>query len=100
MTGGTMTASLTGAGFNPGVHGLRGIAALAVAVEPDSLTARLLSARPAQFLGTISCSLYLVHPYFYLPARLAFERWPQRQVFGGRRARGTRDAADLAGSGA
>lgn len=107
-----------------------------LAVEPDSLTARLLSARPAQFLGTISYSLYLVHPYFYLPARLAFdrlglfgdrmalatglfgavviagsvalswlsflafERWPQRQVFGARRAPGTRPAADLAGSGA
>jgi peptidoglycan/LPS O-acetylase OafA/YrhL len=45
-----------------------------MAVEGDSLTARLLSVRAAQYMGTISYSLYLVHPYFYLPARLVFVR--------------------------
>lgn len=45
-----------------------------LAVERDSLTSRVLSARGAQYLGTISYSLYLVHPYFYLPVRLVFSR--------------------------
>lgn len=44
------------------------------AVEKDSVTARLLSARWAQYLGTISYSLYLVHPYIYMPMRVAFQK--------------------------
>ncbi|MHA6266515.1 acyltransferase family protein [Aliiroseovarius sp. CAU 1755] len=46
-----------------------------LAVEPDSLTARALSARWAQYLGTISYSLYLVHPYVYMPMRVLFQRF-------------------------
>lgn len=44
------------------------------AVRRDSLTTLLLSGRAAQFLGTISYSLYLVHPYVYLPLRMAFSK--------------------------
>lgn len=44
------------------------------AVEKDSVTARLLSARWAQYLGTISYSLYLVHPYIYMPMRVVFQK--------------------------
>lgn len=40
----------------------------------NSLTARLLSGRLPLYLGTVSYSLYLVHPYTYLPTRLIFER--------------------------
>lgn len=42
------------------------------AVERDSLTARLLSGKWPQYLGTISYSLYLVHPYVYMPMRVLF----------------------------
>lgn len=44
------------------------------AVEKDSITAWLLSARWAQYLGTISYSLYLVHPYIYMPTRVMFQK--------------------------
>lgn len=44
------------------------------AVEKDSVTTRLLSARWAQYLGTISYSLYLVHPYIYMPMRVLFQK--------------------------
>ncbi|MCK0143095.1 acyltransferase [Aliiroseovarius sp. F20344] len=44
------------------------------AVEKDSVTARLLSARWAQYLGTISYSLYLAHPYIYMPMRVVFQK--------------------------
>ncbi|MGB3710915.1 MAG: acyltransferase [Erythrobacter sp.] len=44
------------------------------AIDERSFTARFLSAKWALYLGTISYSLYLVHPYTYFTARLAFER--------------------------
>lgn len=47
----------------------------ALAVHPRSLTATLLTNRFAQHVGTISYSLYLVHPYVYLPIRLAFSHF-------------------------
>ncbi len=45
-----------------------------MAIHPGSLTSKLLSNRPVQYLGTISYSLYIVHPYIYLPMRLFFDR--------------------------
>lgn len=45
------------------------------ATAPTSYTARLLDNRIASYLGVVSYSLYLLHPYVYLPARLAFERF-------------------------
>ncbi|MBO0662492.1 acyltransferase [Jiella sp. MQZ9-1] len=44
----------------------------ALAIAPGSLTARLLDNRAAAWLGTISYSLYLVHPYTYLATRMSF----------------------------
>ena len=44
------------------------------AVHESSLTAKYLSRRFFFFLGTVSYSLYLIHPYVYLPARIAFEK--------------------------
>jgi peptidoglycan/LPS O-acetylase OafA/YrhL len=46
-----------------------------LAVLPGSLTARLLGTRFPAYAGTISYSLYLVHPYVYLPLRLLFARY-------------------------
>ncbi len=43
------------------------------AVHPGSLTSRLLGNKPILYLGTVSFSLYIVHPYIYLPMRLAFD---------------------------
>lgn len=45
-----------------------------LAVLPGSLTARLLGTRLPVYAGTISYSLYLVHPYVYLPLRILFAR--------------------------
>lgn len=45
-----------------------------LAVHRNSLTALLLNNRPTLYLGTVSYSLYIVHPYIYLPTRLAFAR--------------------------
>lgn len=46
-----------------------------LAASPDSLTGRLLSHRVFQFFGTVSFSLYLFHPYIYLPMRMIFVRY-------------------------
>lgn len=46
----------------------------AFAVSPDSLTAVVLGGRPALFLGTVSYSLYLVHPYTYYVTRQLFDK--------------------------
>lgn len=46
-----------------------------LAVLPGSLTGRLLSHNVFQFLGTVSFSLYLLHPYIYLPMRMIFVRF-------------------------
>ncbi len=45
-----------------------------MAIHPGSLTSKLLSNRPVQYLGTISYSLYIVHPYIYLPVRLMYDK--------------------------
>ncbi|MFZ2982035.1 MAG: hypothetical protein WA085_13465, partial [Sphingobium sp.] len=39
------------------------------------LTARALDNRLMRYLGTVSYSLYLVHPYTYFLARWAFDRY-------------------------
>lgn len=44
------------------------------AVMPDSLTARALDNRVMRYLGTVSYSLYLVHPYTYYGARGVFAK--------------------------
>ncbi|MGK6321613.1 acyltransferase family protein [Sphingomonas sp. DT-51] len=44
------------------------------AVAPESWTERLLGNRVFAYLGTISYSLYLVHPYIYLALRKLFVR--------------------------
>ncbi len=46
----------------------------ALAVSPDSLTAAILKVKPALYLGTVSYSLYLVHPYTYYVTRELFEK--------------------------
>jgi peptidoglycan/LPS O-acetylase OafA/YrhL len=45
-----------------------------LAIHPASLTSRLLANRATLYLGTVSYSLYIVHPYIYLPMRLLFDR--------------------------
>jgi peptidoglycan/LPS O-acetylase OafA/YrhL len=42
------------------------------AVRPMSITTVLMDNRSARYIGTISYSLYLVHPYIYFSARAAF----------------------------
>jgi peptidoglycan/LPS O-acetylase OafA/YrhL len=42
------------------------------AVMPTSITTMLMNNRPMTYLGTISYSLYLVHPYIYFVVRAAF----------------------------
>src|SRR3546814_10381595 len=42
------------------------------AVSPGSLTGRLLSGPTMAYLGTVSYSLYLVHPYTYYAMRMLF----------------------------
>jgi len=46
-----------------------------LAVQPGSLTAMCLRSSGALYLGTVSYSLYLVHPYSYYLCRLLFDRW-------------------------
>lgn len=46
-----------------------------MAVSPDSLTSKLLNCRPIVYLGSISYSLYLVHPYTYFIGRKLFEKF-------------------------
>lgn len=45
------------------------------AVAPGSFTERLLGNRVAAYVGTVSYSLYLVHPYTYLATRKLFARY-------------------------
>lgn len=45
-----------------------------LAVHRGSLTAVVLNHRPVLYLGTVSYSLYIVHPYIYLPGRMLFAR--------------------------
>jgi peptidoglycan/LPS O-acetylase OafA/YrhL len=45
-----------------------------LAVHPASLTSRLLANRATLYLGTVSFSLYIVHPYIYLAIRMLFDR--------------------------
>jgi peptidoglycan/LPS O-acetylase OafA/YrhL len=42
------------------------------AVDYESITSRVLNVRWIMYLGTVSYSLYLVHPYVYMPMRVAF----------------------------
>lgn len=42
------------------------------AVDLNSLTSRALNLRWVMYLGTVSYSLYLVHPYVYMPMRTLF----------------------------
>src|SRR3546814_7647048 len=42
------------------------------AVSPGSLTGRLLSGPTMAYLGTVSYSLFLVHPYTYYAMRMLF----------------------------
>ena len=46
-----------------------------VASQPGSLTARLFSGRWVIYLGTVSYSLYLVHPYTYFACRSLFNHF-------------------------
>ncbi|MBK5264449.1 MAG: acyltransferase [Alphaproteobacteria bacterium] len=43
-----------------------------LAISPGSLTGRLLAGPATTYLGTVSYSLYLVHPYTYYVMRLLF----------------------------
>jgi len=45
-----------------------------LAVLPNSLTTLCLRSSQALYIGTISYSLYLVHPYTYYLCRMAFDR--------------------------
>lgn len=45
-----------------------------VASQPQSLTGKLFSARWIVYLGTVSYSLYLVHPYTYFACRSLFKQ--------------------------
>lgn len=44
------------------------------AVRSSSLTSRIMTLRPLLYIGTVSYSLYLVHPYTYLSMRLVFQK--------------------------
>jgi peptidoglycan/LPS O-acetylase OafA/YrhL len=46
-----------------------------LAVSPGSLTARFFSIREILYLGTVSYSLYLVHPYTYYASRTIFRHF-------------------------
>jgi peptidoglycan/LPS O-acetylase OafA/YrhL len=50
------------------------LAYFALAVAPGSLTHLCLGSPTARYLGTVSYSLYLVHPYTYYLGRLVFDR--------------------------
>ena len=45
-----------------------------MAASPGSVTGRVMTWRPLLWVGTVSYSLYLVHPYIYLPMRMAFQK--------------------------
>ncbi|QFU10335.1 Acyltransferase family protein [Rhodobacteraceae bacterium THAF1] len=44
------------------------------AAAPGSLTGRIMTWRPLLYIGTVSYSLYLVHPYTYLAVRMTFQK--------------------------
>jgi peptidoglycan/LPS O-acetylase OafA/YrhL len=44
------------------------------AIQPQSLTAVACDNKVMRYFGTVSYSLYLVHPYVYFPVRTVFER--------------------------
>jgi len=44
------------------------------AVRSSSLTSHIMTMRPLLYIGTVSYSLYLVHPYTYLATRLVFQK--------------------------
>jgi len=46
-----------------------------LAVQPGSLTGKLLDNKPVFYLGAVSYSLYLVHPYVYFACRDMFVRF-------------------------
>ena len=62
---------------NPVVPSLIVVTSLyfALSVNERSLTSRLLSNRAIVYLGTISYSLYLVHPYTYVAVRSVFSHF-------------------------
>lgn len=45
-----------------------------LAIQPDSVSGALLGNRVIGYLGTISYSLYLIHPYTYYGTRVLFDR--------------------------
>ncbi|WNO54189.1 acyltransferase family protein [Stakelama saccharophila] len=45
-----------------------------LAIQPDSVSTRLFRSRAIAYLGTVSYSLYLLHPYTYYGFRLLFDR--------------------------
>ena len=51
------------------------VAYFLLAVGPDSLSGKILNYRPLLYLGTVSYSLYLVHPYTYFACRKLFEKF-------------------------
>ena len=46
-----------------------------LAIQPDSLSTRLFGGRAIAYLGTVSYSLYLLHPYTYFAMRALFDRF-------------------------
>jgi peptidoglycan/LPS O-acetylase OafA/YrhL len=51
------------------------IAYFLLAVGPNSLSGEILNYRPLLYLGTVSYSLYLIHPYTYFACRKLFEKF-------------------------
>lgn len=45
-----------------------------VVTVPDGIFAQISYFKWVSFLGTISCSMYLAHPYAYFPMRVLFQR--------------------------
>ncbi len=45
-----------------------------LAISPGSISGRIFSSRWIFYLGTISYSLFLTHPYVYLPMRIVFDK--------------------------
>jgi peptidoglycan/LPS O-acetylase OafA/YrhL len=46
-----------------------------LAVGPNSLSSKMLNYKPLLYLGSVSYSLYLVHPYTYFACRKLFEKF-------------------------
>ncbi len=45
-----------------------------LAISPGSISGRVFSSKWIFYLGTISYSMFLTHPYVYLPMRMVFEK--------------------------